>query len=299
MTVTIRTYNEAYKIQFNHLIELNNEETDLKELINSSNLRFAYGAFKDERLIGILFAWKNDFHPNCLYFRILSHPFYRQEKIEVALLEQVIGVENLSLPLQTSVWESAIPLNHLYKLERFREIRKTYMPTLKINDTIIRHFHYETKYPIRSLEEIRNNNILIDQLVTLVKANYESTHTVNPVANLDVQRWRKLVFSDDLLMDLSYICLCPNEENILAYVFLHEADQKDIYELGWVGTAIQTDIQLILPLVSKQLYEAKQNNVHTITGEFDTTDEWAMEVFKSFPFLPCPAWITYQKEIQQ
>lgn len=32
-----------------------------------------------------------------------------------------------------------------------------------------------------------------------------------------------------------------------------------------------------------------------VLGKFDTTDKNAMEVFETFPFSPCVAWLTYQK----
>lgn len=54
-------------------------------------------------------------------------------------------------------------------------------------------------------------------------------------------------------------------------------------------------MKLIPHLTSHQIKYAINHDIKCIVGEFDTTDIHAMEVLGSFPFAPCPTWITYQK----
>lgn len=295
MNLAIKKYDKKHDPQLENLWAINNEDTYLIDIIHSSHLQFAYGAYQNDQLIGILFTWKNSFHPNCLYFRNVLHPDFHPQEAAEMLLDKVKETEEISLPLQTSVWESSLALNTFYKRAGFREIRRTYMPTLQMPDMPVDDFCNETDYPIKSLSTIADDGILTDDFVQMVKANYEATHTVNPVASMNMEQWKKVVFSDDLLMDLSYVCLSHDEKSILAYALLHESGEDNTHELGWCGTAYQQDIRLVLPLVSKQIKQANQDQVPYLACELDTTDQWAMEIFKNFPFKPCPALVTYSR----
>src|SRR5699024_2794068 len=93
----------------------------------------------------------------------------------------------------------------------------------------------------------------------------------------------------------SYVLLDDESNEILAYTFLHESESKDTYELGWCGSSSQRNKQLITHLVFEQIRFAAKQNVKTLIGEFDTTDHFAMEVFRSFPFKTTPTWITFMK----
>src|SRR5699024_9721393 len=92
-----------------------------------------------------------------------------------------------------------------------------------------------------------------------------------------------------------FVYLKKDEKNIIDYSFLHKSDTKNALELGWCG-AIEMEAKDLIPrLIAYQINYARKHDIQVISGEFDTTDDYAMEVLNSFPFAPCPSWITYQR----
>ena len=148
---------------------------------------------------------------------------------------------------------------------------------------------------VKPIDEIYYNNNLIKQLVSLVKQNYEETNLANPVAEFDLSKWEKLTFAEDLIESGSFVCLDQEEENVLAYSFLHKAEQ-DTVELGWCGALGEQDIGLIPILVNEQIRFSRSRGYQYLEGEFDTTSAYAMEVFNTLSLLDRPTWITYQKK---
>ena len=111
-----------------------------------------------------------------------------------------------------------------------------------------------------------------------------------------IDKWRELIHVDDIITELSYICIDQNEENILTYSFLHNSGNKDAFDLGWCGALTTEHIQMIPQLVNHQIKYAIEQKTQFLNGEFDTTDLYAMKVLESFPFEPAPSWITVQKQ---
>ena len=295
MQIIIKKYERIDEEQFVQLIHLCFEEEYLLSVVNSPRLKFAYSAFLNNKLIGIIIAWTSSFHPYCTYFRILSNPLHKRLNIEENLLSNVEKLETIKLPLQTSVWETSTNLRDVYEKNDFNKIRRTYMPVLKLTDVKDDNPHSNEKHVLKTLEEIISNEVLVEKLTLLVKRNYEKTHLLNPVVEKGMEEWKELIFADDLLPNGSFIYLDMDEEVIVAYSFLHESDREDTVELGWCGTS-ETHIKEVIPkLILQQIKYAVKHNVQFIKGEFDTTDRYAMEVLSTFPFLPCPTWITYQK----
>lgn len=240
------------------------------------------------------FSKKSSFHPNCTYFRILANPFYNILDVEEKLLAKVLKRKKETRPWQTSFWETASKSNAVYKNNGFQEIRRTYMPKLKV--TNVSNDISCDKYIIKTLNEILPNETLTEQLIILVKRIYEETHVVNPVAEMTIAKWRELILADDVITVGSYICIDENETNILAYSFLHDSDEKNVFDLGWCGASTTEHIQMIPQLVIHQIKYTIEQNIQFLNGEFDTTDPYAMKVLESFPFEPAPSWITVQKE---
>lgn len=291
----IKKYETQEEEQLKALINLCSEDGDLLNIMSGTVLKFAYSAIFDNKLIGTAFAWTSTFHPNCTYFRILAHPFYSSFNVEEKLLSKVIEQTPEDLPLQTSLWETALKLNSVYKNNGFKEIRRTYMPSLKLS-VISKDISFdENKYQIKTLDNTLMNGTITEQLILLVKKIYEETHEVNTVADIPVNKWRELTLSEDLIRGGSFVYLDKDEKNILAYSFLHQSDEKDSVELGWCGASTAEHIQLVPQLVLHQIEYAIQHDIQLMIGEFDTTDKYAIKVLGSFPFVPSPAWITYQK----
>ncbi|MED3656292.1 hypothetical protein P4489_18630 [Heyndrickxia sporothermodurans] len=295
MQYIIKKYDNQEKEQLNQLLHLCFEDEYLLNIVGSSNLKFAYSAFCENKLVGFIIAWTSSFHPYCTYFRILSNPLYSKLKIEEKLLSTLEKLEEINFPIQTSIWETSVNLKRVYENNGFKEIRRTYMPKLTVSDIKEELPDCSNEYRIITLAEVLSNRKLMDRLTHVVKDNYEKTHIVNPVASVGVKKWRELIVSDDIIANGSFIYVDKNENNIIAYSFLHESDKKNSFELGWCGVSNNQKKNLVPQLIFQQIKYCIKKDVKFIIGEFDTTDQYALEVLQSFPFAPCPTWITYQK----
>lgn len=293
--LSIQEYEVEQKEQLKHLLHVCSEDYALLNVVNSKQWEFAYTAYSEEDLVGFLVAWTSGIHPYCMYFRVLSHPLYHGLNIEKKMLSKVEEQKVNALPLQTSIWDISVNLKGLYTSNGFKEIRRTYMPSLKMSDVgdYLPLMREETR--IKSLTEILSNQDVLKELALLVKRNYETMHVANPAKELEVEKWEEMILSDDLVSQGSFIYLDKSEKNIVAYSFLHESEKNNAVELGWCGADNTKNKELVFQLIVHQINYAVRHDVQTIIGEFDTTDVYAMGVLKRFPFAPCPTWITYQK----
>ncbi|MHA6251873.1 GNAT family acetyltransferase [Oceanobacillus sp. CAU 1775] len=293
MQLEIRDFSLDDREQVKHLIQLNNEEDYLLHIIERNEGEAVQTVFIGTELIGVSFTWKSNFHPNCTYFRILVDPFYRDEAIAEILLENLEKQTVDYLPLQTSLWETSTYLMETLENNKFEIIRKTYMPQLDLSKIKNHATEKENTYKIFTIEEAAKDRRLVENLVELVKTNYKNTHLVNPVADLELNEWEQMIFAEDMISQLS--CVFTENEEIIAYSFLHESEDKDALELGWCGAKFIEEKKSESQLILHQIQQAKQLGYRIIIGEFDTTDQPAMEILKSFPFQQTPTWLTMQK----
>jgi len=293
MSVHIKNYEREDKEQLGQLLQICFEDDYLSKVLDSSSLKFSYSAFVENQLVGILIAWKNEFHPYCTYLRLLSNPLFNND-IEEKLLSKVER-EIEYFPLQTSIWETSTKLQGVLERCGFKEIRRTYMPTLNVSDIKnVVTLNIQENQNIKTLAEILCNEELIEKLTCVVKRNYQQSHLANPVAERSIETWKNMILSKDIILNGSYVYL-DEEKNIIAYSFLHDSDNKGSFELGWCGLNNSLNKSYIIHLVNRQIRYAIDHDIHSIIGEFDNTDLYAMEVLKHFPFDPSPTWITYQK----
>ncbi|MBU8567957.1 hypothetical protein KM914_16280 [Virgibacillus pantothenticus] len=298
MQIIIKEYDKTDAVQLKNLLDLSFEDEGLLSIVKNSKFKFAYSAFINDKLVGVIFGWESSFHPYCIYFRILSNLFYKMDDVEEKLLSKVESSVTIESPMQTSIWETSINVKNIYERNGFKEIRRTFMPVLKVSDfkEEVLPFNDKNNYMIKTLSEISPNNELMEKLSLVVRRSYEETHKENAVVDMEPDGWKKLILADDTVFDGSYLFLDTSGKKILAYSFLHESDVENLYELGWCGCSNKQFKRLIPQLILQQIKYSINQNVRSIVGEFDTTDSYAMEVLKTFPFAPCPAWITYQKK---
>ncbi|EFI65650.1 GNAT family acetyltransferase [Bacillus cereus] len=296
--LVIEKYSKNNELQVKQLIDLYNEESYLFHLLRNNKTKCAYVAYYKKDVVGIFFTWGSNFHPYCTYFRIYTHPFYTELHIEEFLLNEIQKRENFKLPLQTSIWETSAHLKDYYEQNNFMEIRRTYMPILDVQKILPIKATLHSNYRVQTLSTILSNNNFFEKLAHLVKTNYEYTHLANPVAPFPLQTWKEMILADDVLLDESLLII--NEEHqIKAYSFLHTSEKDNTVELGWCGTHTIDDLSLLKLLVFEQFMYANKHGYSFIQGEFDSTSIYATEILKSFPFNPCPTWITYQKEARK
>ncbi|WP_042149531.1 hypothetical protein [Paucisalibacillus sp. EB02] len=286
----IKKYTIADKEKLKKLISIIDEDKDAIYIAEKANCICAFTSYHQTEMIGFLVSWKSSFHPFCTYFDVIHHPNHTtcigelMEKLEENLKEE-------DYPLQTGVHENSF-LDNYYREKNFDLIRKTYLPTI--------HLPYQgitsrepTNFEIRTLEDILPGQM--EQLVRLVKRIYEETHLVNPVAEFELDRWKGLIFAEDLIRQGSYV-LVDKKEEIISYSLLHASESNGTVEFGWKGTRDRSEIETINLLVSSQIEYGKRKGYKKLEGEFDTTDPYALEVLNHFGFPKSPVWITYQKK---
>lgn len=263
------------------------------DTVKSSSHQFAYTAWANNLIIALLASWKNPMHPYCTYIKIV-HKKNRYDFVVVkSLLDRLIR-NKIVYPIQTSLWESSHVLRASYEAYGFKEVRKTYMPSLYVEQLDASHINELEKSSILSLREVKENDSLRHQLIELVKINYERTHMINPVATLGVKTWEGLIFAEDLIENGSFIAVDKMDDRLLAYSFLHHSTSQGTVELGWCGLNNNEEVYLLANLVKCQINFAKQADYQKMEGEFDTTDPYSMQIMKYFPFKSTKVWVTYQ-----
>lgn len=290
MGYTIKQYQSSDELKLKDFITALDESSEMLHQIRHSTYKHVFLAYSQEKIVGMIMAWKSNFHPNCTYFTCKAH---HTEAVKALLAELERHLEQQDYPLQTIVDEND-RLNALYLDNQFTIIRKTFLPKINV---LVDHaiFTNSANQVVKPVQEVTTHSNLASQLVALVKRNYEETHIANPVATMDLTQWEKLTYAEDLLASGSFVCLDPNEEKVLAYSFLHEAEREDTVELGWCGALDEPSIIIIPSLVLKQLEFSMRSGYQYVEGEFDTTSMYAMEVFHTLSLPKHPVSITYQK----
>lgn len=87
--LVIESYNRSNALKVKEIIDLYNEESYLFHLLRNNKTKCAYVAYYNKDVVGIFFAWSNNFHPYCTYFRIYTNPFYSELHIEQYLLSEI------------------------------------------------------------------------------------------------------------------------------------------------------------------------------------------------------------------
>lgn len=263
--------------------------------VKSKNNFCTYEAYEDGMFAGLLTAWKSSFHPYCTYFSMATNPFL-DNKVEALLLQSLYKIPGTRFPLQTLIWETSYRLKTFYEDNEFVEIRRTYMPIIRTSKIEINQVFSDVladNLIIKDLISIQDNELLKFKLINLIKDNYRCVHSENPVGEHDLVVWGKLIFNVETNLKGSYIALRDNE--IIAYSLLHFSETPNIFEFGWRGTKNFTDIRVMLMLTALQVNFAAENGVDRIEAEIDTTNHFAIEMLKFFPFSSAPALLTFQK----
>lgn len=294
MNIHTDVYDKRNEREVQQFIDTCSDEAYLQHVLASPKLTCAYIAKIENKMVGAMIAWKNDFHPNCTYFRILIDSSDDQKIIAKKLLLQLENDSMISKPLQTSIWDTDEHLKGFFEMNDFIKIRKTYMPTLNTSKKIPINRNNNHVYTLMTMADISTNEDLLYKMTRLVKDVYEQTHLDNPVAELSLVDWQKLMLADDLIMDRSFVYFDTNKRDIVAYSFLHASESKDTIELGWCDSKDKRHIKYIPQLVEQQIKYAYKNGFRYMVGEFDTTSGYAMKVYEDTPFPRCISWLTYQ-----
>jgi ribosomal protein S18 acetylase RimI-like enzyme len=270
-------------------------------VFNRMPAAFTMVAEYQQQIVGVASAWKNSFHPNAYYFGIHVHPLYQRQGIGRALFREIEALNVHKLPMQTSLWEQSFRGIHLLRQEGFEEVRRTWMPTLSVANIDwdeYRQLEEELAgqgYRIIALGEAVEQRYGPRDIASLCAEIYQATHAVNPPAELSVEEWERIVFTD-LLADGSFVAI--QGDRLVAVALLHRHHERSDLVFGWRGIATQHGAdhrKLILSMTLRQLEYAKHAGYDKIRAEIDSTDPWSMEMMGGFPFSAAPTWVTYRK----
>lgn len=292
MTIEVIAYDKIDEVKWKRFIKRHAEDDDVIDLFQHPRIVLAHAATVEETITGVLFAWTSAYHPFCTYFRMVINPATDHDVIGNELITSALEHPNIEFPLQTSIWETSTALKGFYEAIGFTEVRKTMLPALNVADLHVQ----QRKIPadrIQTVEEIIDNEVMIHDLIRLVKEHYEQTHLDNPIIDLPLTEWKKLVLSEDLMTNASFVYV-NRDEDIIAYSFLHASERADTVELGWCGSRQLDQIKHIPELVKLQIEYAIEREIQYVEGEFDTTSPFAIKVYEEIPFPSSTNWIAYQ-----
>jgi len=268
---------------------------------SSPNQVCAFAAKLKEQMVGSAFGWKMKFHPYCTYISIAALP---QHEIEVSdsLLSMINAYSAIEYPLQTTIWETNTNLCHVLEKHNFNIVRRTNITKFDLSkappiEEVIQIYNLASyTHDVRSLQEIKSDEVFKTQLIHLARDTYENSHTINPLGVHDFDVWDKLVFGEDTILEASYVVV--NNGEVLAYALIHESEESNQLELGWRGTKSNESIHLIQLLTIYQAHYAKHLGYTYVQAEIDDTDPYSMVMLDYFPFAPSPTLITYQLAVK-
>ncbi|MEN2767858.1 hypothetical protein [Ornithinibacillus xuwenensis] len=247
MTIIMKEYNQEQVEKLKQLISVSSLETDEINIVNQP-YKYAYSAFHQNEMIGLIVAWKSSFHPHCTYFRVIHHPEYTN-LVDELITEMEENLHEDEYPLQTVVMENTY-LDRYYATNSYQVARKTYLPSVLVSLCHAEGIELPENRLIMSLDGISTNPNLVQKLINLVKSVYEQTHLINPVAELELATWRKMIFAEDTIMLGSYVCLDEKGDDIVAFSLLHESDKPKTIELGWCGSSCCGEMKTVTQLVN-------------------------------------------------
>ena len=219
-------------------------------------------------------------HPHCMYV-CLAYDFNRLDKSALRSMIDYLKSE-FEKPLFFLIDDCFNGLDKLLLENEFCFIRKTEVINI----------HPQKSEIVRLGHEINTvSQMLYDSsLVGLCKSIYTETHLDNPVADFPRSSWKNMIL-EDLIVENSYIVL--SGKNVIAFSLMHLGDEKDGWELGWIGVKDSSDLTLLDMLLNRQLRDAVECGIVTIEKEVDTTCPYSIHIAKSLAHNVLETWYAF------
>ncbi|WP_283679841.1 hypothetical protein [Lentilactobacillus sp. Marseille-Q4993] len=243
----------------------------------------ARGLTSNQREVGIWTYWVNKIHPNPLHIAFVSFKNsleVTQRIIELAII-QAKKLNKKRIVISGGKFDKQVQ-SELVK-NHFAQMRVTHLVEFKKGINLDGNF--ETATRISDLNDEQKDNLL-----NTIVWQYKKVHQINPVANLSVDEWRQLIWSDVILTAPS-VMISGNE--ISAYSIWYQDNQKSC-TLAYVWA---NDPQQLIDLIKVQIRELS-GRYALLNGELDSTDDQAMLVYDSFPKEADQPYITWVREIE-
>ncbi|MFS0780213.1 hypothetical protein [Bacillus sp. 1P06AnD] len=288
-------YKASFKKECKALIAHSNGEPNILEMIEKQGKAVSLVAVEQGKVIGLAAVWSNRVHPFCYYLRLYIDPFLDFTRIGSRMLEEVEKEKLESLPFQITAKEEELKLMSLLESAGFAEVRRTYMPMVEVRKDHIERIEKNPEFEWLDFKQAEREELIKEGLASLVKQNYEETHTVNPAAHMPMEEWDHMIWNGDVWREGSYLLVCRTSKEVKAYSFLHKTENTRMAEWGWCGAAEPSLIKWIPSLVAAQFRFAAFKGIQYLQGEFDSTSPYAMEVMNAFSLPKKNTLITYRQ----
>ncbi|MEO4054673.1 hypothetical protein [Solibacillus sp. CAU 1738] len=291
MQLEIMQVEEINVIAVQHLID---EEMMLR--IQKKRYDTLFLAYEKEQIVGVGIIWLNSFHPFAKYAAIGCEESENTTCIEDALFEKMRQSKGKYQRIIFSFWNTNTRMQAFSNHYKLSLLRKTFLPKLEVGELVTKLENIVTLQmdQILTLQEILNTPSLKNSFLQLLKTTYEETHLVNPTANQSIVEWESSLNDQEPLLDesLVHVQTRNGEQIVTAYILLHH---EEVYEIGWIGGQ---DDYILKSILLNQLLRLHENGVSHIEAEIDTTDSYAMKLFKFLEIesKTYPTWLTYAYE---
>ncbi|OWR27162.1 hypothetical protein CDO73_23205 [Saccharibacillus sp. O23] len=249
-------------------------------------------------MLGIALLRQKEFHPFGRYLEIVALPDCRVAEIEETLMRAVLD-EAGDRALQVSFEESDRSAAYLYDRFGFVEMRRTYRPKLRLEQVILPPEEPagsgEREAEIRSFAELAGNGEALDSLAELMRFAYAASHEANPPADFPVSVWRTFAQADDLLNEGSFAAFAAEGNEALAFACLHESENEQEAELGWLGARSGCDA-LMQSVDRKRMEYVLAGGFVQLTAEIDDTDPYQRPLLEKYRFETSRPLLTYRRE---
>ncbi len=236
----------------------------------------------EDEILAYLYYSLDPYHPSAPYLRSAV----LDESVDAGTIVEMFEKLKTTLPLSDLVLE--VHRNHdLYKKlideYGFEKFRMTYEPEADVEDMIDYYHDTDETSAGREFE-------MTEELLTLSKKVYESSHDVIPLRGMSLAEWNDLI-TDDLDIENS-ITVYNDKEEISAYMLIYGEDE-DSKDIGYLYFENPEAKQILTSEFKNRLNSLKGNGVETINLEVDTTDEYTYEFFEDFVEDETPVLVSY------
>ncbi len=239
-----------------------------KELPEKAQKYYVHG-----ELFAICITWENEIHPFALYFAVYEKNA-QDETLNLKILHHIRqkALKSNKDRLITRDFAPQGYFNCWLQTQNFKLVRTTVEPQIATKNVHVQN----EKIQFQTAHQVKQNSYLLKQLVSKCYARYKQVHMINPVASMSRERWQKIIFQDQI-DSAPLITIKKNE--ILAYEFLFE-DATNLVTLGWNGQNVSGELNKLQNIQFQWIKERYE----FIGGEFDSTDELAIETSKNWKF---------------
>jgi hypothetical protein len=262
-------------------------------------------AFREQEMVGFATRYERDAHPYTTTVELATDPDRGGAAMLGLLHAQITSPLARERLLRTLVSERQTAELAYFSGAGFREVRRTWTPTVAVNS--IPKKLYATAilqaqrkgYEIRSLREAMraNDPTFILRLTEAHRDHYLETHAVNPPKLRSLNEWQDVFFGKDSVPEATFVAIKGGQ--IAAYTSVRRVERA-LYEVAWFATTpdFRAD-SLILnqALKAKEFEYVRVKGAKRLYFELDSTDPQAMALLPTLPIDRGIPWITLQTGI--